>query len=111
MTSYLLLLDLGDNSWKDLVENPDKWWDNRSNKVTPLDSDYSFIVSISHYFVSCLWTGIHRGMQNLPTLSTKKLVKVYGSVVRRAGCYRSCHLPEVNKIRLLARRIRYYLES
>lgn len=28
-----LCLGLDDDSWKNLVENPDKWWDNRTNKV------------------------------------------------------------------------------
>ncbi|KAG6676155.1 hypothetical protein I3842_15G138300 [Carya illinoinensis] len=30
----------GDNSWKDLVENPDKWWDNRSNKRNAKSPDF-----------------------------------------------------------------------
>lgn len=32
--AHLLPLGLGDEFWRDVVENPDKWWDNRSNKVT-----------------------------------------------------------------------------
>ncbi|CAA2978380.1 protein OSB4, chloroplastic-like [Olea europaea var. sylvestris] len=30
----------GDDSWKNLVENPDKWWDNRSNKRNPKQPDF-----------------------------------------------------------------------
>ncbi|KAK1582878.1 hypothetical protein Q3G72_019159 [Acer saccharum] len=30
----------GDESWKDLVENPDKWWDNRLNKVNEKSPDF-----------------------------------------------------------------------
>ncbi|XP_040995748.1 protein OSB3, chloroplastic/mitochondrial-like isoform X1 [Juglans microcarpa x Juglans regia] len=30
----------GDSSWKDLVENPDKWWDNRSNKRNAKSPDF-----------------------------------------------------------------------
>ncbi|GMH03156.1 hypothetical protein Nepgr_004995 [Nepenthes gracilis] len=30
----------GDGSWKDLVENPDKWWDNRSNKFSKNAPDF-----------------------------------------------------------------------
>ncbi|XP_022888597.1 protein OSB2, chloroplastic-like [Olea europaea var. sylvestris] len=30
----------GDDSWKSLVENPDKWWDNRSNKRNPKQPDF-----------------------------------------------------------------------
>ncbi|XP_075502279.1 protein OSB2, chloroplastic-like [Primulina tabacum] len=30
----------GDDSWKNLVENPDKWWDNRSNKKNPKAPDF-----------------------------------------------------------------------
>ena len=33
MSSRLPPLNLGDDTWKDLVENPDKWWDNRADKV------------------------------------------------------------------------------
>ncbi|KAL2502783.1 Protein OSB3 [Forsythia ovata] len=29
-----------DDSWKNLVENPDKWWDNRSNKRNPKQPDF-----------------------------------------------------------------------
>lgn len=29
-----LCLNSDDDSWKDLVENPKNWWDNRSRKVT-----------------------------------------------------------------------------
>lgn len=28
-----LCLGLGDDSWMNVVENPNKWWDNRMNKV------------------------------------------------------------------------------
>ncbi|KAK9274540.1 hypothetical protein L1049_021789 [Liquidambar formosana] len=30
----------GDESWKNLVENPDKWWDNRSNKINEKSPDF-----------------------------------------------------------------------
>lgn len=30
----------GDGSWKNLVENPDKWWDNRSDKKNPKGPDF-----------------------------------------------------------------------
>lgn len=30
----------GDDSWRNLVENPDKWWDNRSNKRNPKQPDF-----------------------------------------------------------------------
>lgn len=30
----------GDGSWKNLVENPDKWWDNRLNKKNPKAPDF-----------------------------------------------------------------------
>ncbi|XP_073156824.1 protein OSB2, chloroplastic-like [Henckelia pumila] len=29
-----------DRSWKNLVENPDKWWDNRANKRNPKGPDF-----------------------------------------------------------------------
>ncbi|KAL8039488.1 hypothetical protein ABFX02_10G040300 [Erythranthe guttata] len=29
-----------DDSWKDLVENPDKWWDNRTKKKNPKAPDF-----------------------------------------------------------------------
>lgn len=29
-----------DSSWKNLVENPDKWWDNRANKRNPKGPDF-----------------------------------------------------------------------
>lgn len=30
----MIQLGLGDDFWRDVVENPNKWWDNRSDKVT-----------------------------------------------------------------------------
>ncbi|KAL5773530.1 hypothetical protein ACOSP7_013127 [Xanthoceras sorbifolium] len=30
----------GDESWKDLVENPDKWWDNRLDKINQKSPDF-----------------------------------------------------------------------
>ncbi|KAK0580041.1 hypothetical protein LWI29_035543 [Acer saccharum] len=37
---YTVVGCLGDESWKDLVENPDKWWDNRLNKVNEKSPDF-----------------------------------------------------------------------
>lgn len=34
-----------DDSWKNLVENPDKWWDNRTNKIKEKSPDFKHKVT------------------------------------------------------------------
>ena len=40
-----LSCNIGEEFWKDLVQNPDKWYDNRSRKVTYLKT----LVSNVHF--------------------------------------------------------------
>jgi len=35
----------GDDSWTNLVENPDKWWDNRTNKFSKRSPDFKHKVT------------------------------------------------------------------
>lgn len=41
--SHLLLLGIDDASWRDMVENPDKWWDNRLNKVASVSQLFFYV--------------------------------------------------------------------
>ncbi|XP_057466682.1 protein OSB3, chloroplastic/mitochondrial-like isoform X1 [Actinidia eriantha] len=45
VSSRLPPLNLGDDTWKDLVENPDKWWDNRADKANEKSPDFKHKVT------------------------------------------------------------------
>lgn len=52
-----LCLNSYDDSWKELVENPEKWWDNRSNKeVLSISFDDSNKVILSINFFSIFFS-------------------------------------------------------
>lgn len=90
MFDIVTTTDLGEESWKDLVQNPTKWWDNRLNKV--LQVLIIFWCFFFNYFFSCLFISVHRGIEELLTLSTRILVRGYGSMVLLIGCFQSCRL-------------------